>query len=149
MRYLILFYFFFFGNAIFLQTHMNFQRIHFNVLMFINHTLKQCLLENDNSYINVHVEFYWGYKIWCFCNIRNSCIINLYILGISYAWQNIYVAFGWVFFNVDALKNHLKIKRCIFVVYKDIVCELKQNTSLFFVKITGSEKAQMSEEQNT
>lgn len=53
------------------------------------------------------------------------------------------------FFYVDALKNHLKIKRCIFVVYKDIVCELKQNTSLFFVKITGSEKAQMSEEQNT
>lgn len=28
--------------------------------MFINHTLKQCLLENDNSYINVHVEFFWG-----------------------------------------------------------------------------------------
>lgn len=49
------------------------------ILMFINHTLKQCLLENDNSYINVHVEFFWGYKIWCFCNIRNSCIINLYI----------------------------------------------------------------------
>lgn len=39
------------------------------------------------------------------------------------------------FFNMDALKNHLKIKKCIFVVYKDIVCELKQNTSLFFVKI--------------
>lgn len=53
------------------------------------------------------------------------------------------------FFNMDALKNHLKIKKYIFVVYKDIVCELKQNTSLFFVKITGSEKAQMSEEQNT
>lgn len=70
-------------------------------------------------------------------------------MGISYAWQNIYVAFEWVFFNMDALKNHLKIKRCIFVVYKDIVCELKQNTSLFFVKRTGSEKAQMSEEQNT
>lgn len=51
---------------------------------------------------------------------------------------------GGVFFNMDALKNHLKIKKCIFVVYKDIVCELKQNTSLFFVKITGSEKAQMS-----
>lgn len=49
------------------------------ILMFINHTLKQCLLENDNSYINVHVEFFGGYKIWCFCNIRNSCIINLYI----------------------------------------------------------------------
>lgn len=32
---------------------------------------------------------------------------------------------GGVFFNMDALKNHLKIK------------------------ITGSEKAQMSEEQNT
>lgn len=30
------------------------------ILMFINHTLKQCLLENDNSYINVHVEFFWG-----------------------------------------------------------------------------------------
>lgn len=57
----------------------------------------------------------------------------------------------WVgfFLNMDALKNHLKIKKCISVVYKDIVCELKQNTSLFFVKITGSEKAQMSEEQNT
>lgn len=50
---------------------------------------------------------------------------------------------------MDALKNHLKIQKSIFVVYKDIVCELKQNTSLFFVKITGSEKAQMSEEQNT
>lgn len=30
------------------------------ILMFINHTLKQCLLENDNSYINVHVEFFLG-----------------------------------------------------------------------------------------
>lgn len=74
---------------------------------------------------------------------------SLYIGNISCMTKHICCFWVGVFFNMDALKNHLKIKKCIFVVYKDIVCELKQNTSLFFVKITGSEKAQMSEEQNT
>lgn len=38
-----------------------------------------------------------------------------------------YICCFWVgfFFNMDVLKNFLKIKKCIFVVYKDIVCELK------------------------
>lgn len=74
---------------------------------------------------------------------------SLYIGNILCMTKHICCFWVGVFFNMDALKNHLKIKKCIFVVYKDIVCELKQNTSLFFVKITGSEKAQMSEEQNT
>lgn len=41
-------------------------------------------------------------------------------------YDKIYMLFlGGFFFNMDVLKNYLKIKKCIFVVYKDIVCELK------------------------
>lgn len=78
--------------------------------MFINHTLKQRLLENfnDNSYINVHVEFFGDtrYDVSVILEIRVLSIYtskyegnkkSLYIGNILCMTKHI-CCFGWVFF---------------------------------------------------
>lgn len=59
---------------------------------------------------------------------------SLYIGNILCMTKHICCFWVGFFFNLDALKNHLKIKRCIFVVYKDIVCESNKTPVYFLLR---------------